>query len=279
MEHLLTFYSHQDTPAGLNESAALWRVIDDVSLVRERGPFRQRLDSFSEGQVSTITALFANYLGSCDRLRVLCLNIKDNPGGSFPPVWRADDRVVSKHDLTAGTKEVRMPRTPVHRVTVRIDWHRHIVSAIKSDDDYYLVNIDGENYLCDGMAGVESLLSGRVAGLFAKEGPYLVMRGDVVYRPSMGFYLVASSTTASDTWVPAMFIGGTRKSSIIFNTENAGVSGLRSDSFLQATPEQIEGLGRAAHSGRYDRYLRVIEEVTGIDLRGVLPGGTDMGQG
>jgi hypothetical protein len=277
MKHLSRF-----DPQRLYESAGLWRVIDEADMMSRDFDHRiGRIDTLSDGDISAITDLFAPRVGSCDRVTVGCHNYKRNISESDNP------RLVYTHDLTSGKKEVLMPRTPVHKLTISVDWHRHRVSVTKTDDDYYVVaathpsgpigNEGDKYYLCDGLAGVRSLLSGRMAGLFARKGPLDPRRGDILFRDksarSWGYYLVASSTNASVTWVPAMYIGCTVNHAPIFNTERPGVVALRRGSFRPADAKSLEAIGRAAHSGRYDRYLQVIEEVTGIDLRQVLPGG------
>jgi len=243
----------------------LWREIDISQ--EELGPIRPALDSFTKGEISRITSLFQPLVGSFGRVQVYCQNFRRLPH-NMSRIMRESPtlRNVSIHNLSRGTVEVIRPRTSPHSVNVDIDWSTHLISIFKSVDDHFLVSRARKGwYLCDGFYGLIQLLNIFYQELSEIKGPFAVRRGDI-FRSTHSMFIVVADAMEQSAWVPTMDIAYILRNvpQLIFNTESWIIR--RRKVYQPATQDELRALMDQALSGKNDRYLRKIEDTTGINL-------------
>jgi hypothetical protein len=255
MRHLKTFESSDN----------LWREIDTPR--EDTGLIKSAVDSFTKGEISRITSLFQPLVGSFGRVQVYCQNFRRLPH-NMSPIMRESPtlRNVSIHNLSRGTVEVIMPRTLPHSVNVDIDWSTHSISIFKSVDDHFLVGRARKGwYLCDGFYGLIQLLKIFCQEFSEIKGPFAVRRGEI-FRTTYNMFMVLADDIEQSAWVPTIDIAYILRDvpQLIFNTESGIVR--RRKVYQPASQDDLRALMDQALSGENDRYLRRIEDTTGINL-------------
>jgi hypothetical protein len=266
MRHLKTFESSDN----------LWREIDTPR--EDIGLIKSAVDSFTKGEISRITSLFQPLVGSFGRVQVYCRNFRKLPHNMFR-IFLLDPlnvRNVSINNLSRGNVEVIMPRAPSHLVNVDIDWSTHSISIFKSVDDHFLVGRPSTSphvwsaaskikwYLCDGFYGLIQLLKIFCQEFSEIKGPFAVRRGEI-FRTTYNMFMVLADDIEQSAWVPTIDIAYISRDvpQLIFNTESEVV---RRKCYQPASQDELRTLMDQALSGENDRYLRRIEDKTGINL-------------
>jgi hypothetical protein len=261
MRHLKTFESSDN----------LWREIDISQ--EELGPIRPALDSFTKGEITSISSVFQPLVGSFSNVQVNCRNFRRPPINIFRIGHESSAvRDVSTHNLSRGTVEVTRPRTPPHSVRVDIDWSTHSISIFKSVDDHFLVHRVGPKgtrdgwYLCDGLYGLIQLLKIFCQEFSEVKGPFAVRRGEI-FRNTYNMFMVLADVMEPVNWVPVLDIAHITRNGPRPMLSKTVVRRLL---YRPASQEELRTLMDQVLSEKSDRYLRNIEETFGLDLLDVL---------